>query len=210
MSEEKFEDNNTPQDYAAPQDYNDPGMQETPVCNNAGSQAETSKQPVKNWQEQSEQAGYQNPGSYQSQTGYQSQGNYQGQMGYQNPGTDQNMWQQQYVNPQGQPNEPGKGFAIASMILGIVSLVLFCTCINLPLALAAIILAIVQFVKSGKNGMAIAGLITGIASIVLFIVFWVLISFGAINDGLYHGYDLPYDWEEEFDGDFDFDNTFDL
>lgn len=186
MSEEKFEENNTPQDYAAPQDYSDPGMQETPVYNNAGSQAETSEQPVKNWQEQS------------------------GQAGYQNPGTDQNVWQQQYVNPQGQPKEPGKGFAIASMILGIVSLVLFCTCINLPLAIAAIILAIVQFVKNGKNGMAITGLITGIASIVLFIVFFVLIFFGVINDSLYHGYDLPYDWEEEFDGDFDFDNTFDL
>lgn len=89
------------------------------------------------------------------------------------------------------------------MILGIVSLVLFCTCINVPLAIAAIILAIVQFVKNGKNGMAIAGMITGIVSIVLCIVFWVLISVNAIDESITNGYSFPEYWEEEFQSDFD-------
>ena len=171
MSEEKFEENSTSQDYAAPQDYSAPDMS----YSNAGSQAETPVTPVTENGPQTE--------SWQNQGG----------------------WQQQYTNPQAQQQkqEPGKGFAIASMILGIVSLVLFCTCINVPLAIAAIILAIVQFVKNGKNGMAIAGMITGIVSIVLCIVFWVLISVNAIDESITNEYSFPEYWEEEFQSDFD-------
>ena len=223
MSEEKFEENSTPQDYAAPQDYSAPDMS----YSNAGSQAETPVTPVtengpqtESWQnqggwQQPQQPEFQNQGSFQNQGNFQSQGNYQGQPDFtgqgsaQNyntvPGADPNGWQQQYTNPQAQQQkqEPGKGFAIASMILGIVSLVLFCTCINVPLAIAAIILAIVQFVKNGKNGMAIAGMITGIVSIVLCIVFWVLISVNAIDESITNGYSFPEYWEEEFQSDFD-------
>ncbi len=225
MSEEKFEENSTPQDYAAPQDYSAPDMS----YSNAGSQAETPVTPVtengpqtESWQnqggwQQPQQPEFQNQGSFQNQGNFQSQGNYQGQPDFtgqgsaQNyntvPGADPNGWQQQYTNPQAQAQqqkqEPGRGFAIASMILGIVSVVLFCTCINIPLAVAAIILAIVQFVKNGKNGMAIAGLITGIASIVLCIVFWVLLSIGVIDGGFNYGYSFPEYWEEEFQSDFD-------
>ena len=35
--------------------------------------------------------------------------------------------------------EPGVGFGIASLVLGIISLLLFCTCINIPLAILAIV-----------------------------------------------------------------------
>lgn len=223
MSEEKFEENSTPQDYGAPQDYSAPDTS----YSNAGSQAETPVTPVtengpqtESWQnqggwQQPQQPEFQNQGSFQNQGNFQSQGNYQGQPDFtgqgsaQNyntaPGAGSNGWQQQYTNPQAQQQkqEPGKGFAIASMILGIVSLVLFCTCINVPLAIAAIILAIVQFVKNGKNGMAIAGMITGILSIVLCIVFWVLISVNAIDESITNGYSFPEYWEEEFQSDFD-------
>ena len=217
MSEEKFEENSTPQDYGAPQDYSAPDTS----YSNAGSQAETPVTPVtengpqtENWQnqggwQQPQQPEFQNLGSFQNQGNFQSQPDFTGQGSAQNyntaPGAGSNGWQQQYTNPQAQQHkqEPGKGFAIASMILGIVSLVLFCTCINVPLAIAAIILAIVQFVKNGKNGMAIAGMITGIVSIVLCIVFWVLISVNAIDESITNGYSFPEYWEEEFQSDFD-------
>ena len=142
MSEEKFEENSTSQDYAAPQDYSAPDMS----YSNAGSQAETPVTPVtengpqtESWQnqggwQQPQQPEFQNQGSFQNQGNFQSQGNYQGQPDFtgqgsaQNyntaPGAGSNGWQQQYTNPQAQQQkqEPGKGFAIASMILGIVSL----------------------------------------------------------------------------------------
>ena len=203
MSEEKFEENSTPQDYGAPQDYSAPDTS----YSNAGSQAETPVTPVTENGPQTEN--WQNLGSFQNQGNFQSQPDFTGQGSAQNyntaPGAGSNGWQQQYTNPQAQQQkqEPGKGFAIASMILGIVSLVLFCTCINVPLAIAAIILAIVQFVKNGKNGMAIAGMITGIVSIVLCIVFWVLISVNAIDESITNGYSFPEYWEEEFQSDFD-------
>ena len=143
-----------------------------------------------------------------SQTNYQSDN-----MGYNNENVYQNMgnsgmnneaWKQQYINPQPQKKEGGNGFGIAALILGIISLVLFCTCINIPRAVLAIIFAIVQLVKSGKNGagkgMAIAGLITGIASLVCFVVFYVMIAVGIADDGGDFYYNTPY---EEFEDDID-------
>ena len=66
----------------------------------------------------------------------------------------------------------GNGLAIASMILGIVSLVLFCSCINLITAIIAIIMGIVFLANyntaSGK-GMAIAGIVTAALSIVMLV-----------------------------------------
>ncbi|MGN1204548.1 MAG: DUF4190 domain-containing protein, partial [Lachnospiraceae bacterium] len=115
----------------------------------------------------------------------------------------------QYLTADQLPAEPTKAFGIAAMILGIISLVLFCTCINIPLAIAAIVLAIVQLVKGGKKGMAVAGLVTGAASIVCFVIFWVLISIGVIDESLTYSYDIPYyEWEEEFED--NFYDTFDL
>lgn len=240
MSDEKFEENSVPQDYAAPQDYSDPGVQTASDYSNAGSQVDQtaaeqqteSQTTADNWQNMGEQPqqlnyqnqgtyqnqpNYQNTGSYQSQPNFQEQGAYQNQPNYQNqngtwnngevPGGDPNAWKQQYINPQAQAQqqqqkqEPGKGFAIASMILGIISLVLFCSCINVPLAIAATILAVVQFVKNGKNGMAIAGMITGILSIVLCVVFWVVVLMKSIDET--NGYSFPEYWEEEFQNEFD-------
>lgn len=63
-----------------------------------------------------------------------------------------------------------KGFSIASMVLGIVSLVCFCYCyISIPSSILAIIFGILGKKKGGK-GMAIAGLVLGIIAIALFII----------------------------------------
>ena len=43
--------------------------------------------------------------------------------------------------------EPGKGFAVASMVLGLISLVLFCTGINIITAILAIVFGIIHLVK---------------------------------------------------------------
>ncbi len=69
----------------------------------------------------------------------------------------------------GQPQE-SKGLSVASMILGIVSVVLFCFWyLSIPCAILAIIFGVMGKKKGGK-GMAKAGLILGIIAIVLVIL----------------------------------------
>jgi len=115
-----------------------------------------------------------NTNSYQQnnfqQGGYQ-QGAYQ-QNGYQQANQNyqyNNGYDQQYYQPQ-----PSPGFSIASMIVGIISLVLFC-CLNkwdLIIAIPAIILGIIGLVKepNGK-GFAIAGIITGAIALIITVIF---------------------------------------
>lgn len=92
-------------------------------------------------------------GSYQN-----DQGGYSYQNGY------------QYQNYDEPPRE-SMGFGIASMVLGIIALVLFCSCINIVLAIASIIFGIIHLVncKSGK-GFGIAGIIMSVLSIIAFFV----------------------------------------
>ena len=64
----------------------------------------------------------------------------------------------------------GKGLSIAAMVLGIVSVALFCVSyISIPCAILAIIFGIVGKKKGGK-GMAIAGLVLGIIAIALYVL----------------------------------------
>ena len=57
------------------------------------------------------------------------------------------------------------------MVLGILSLVLFCTCINVPLAIAAVIFGVLQFGRGTQGrGMAIAGIVTSVLSVLALIV----------------------------------------
>ncbi len=68
-----------------------------------------------------------------------------------------------------------KGLAIASMVLGIVSIVFFCTWyISAPCAVLAIIFAILSL-KSTKRGMAIAGLTTGIIGFILMVILYIFV-----------------------------------
>lgn len=66
-------------------------------------------------------------------------------------------------------NEQPKGMAIASMVLGILSLVLSCCLPYVPFVLAVlsvIFASIVLSKKLGGKGMAIAGLVCGIISLI--------------------------------------------
>ena len=79
-----------------------------------------------------------------------------------------------------------KGFSIASMVLGIVSLVLSCFIyISVPCAILAIIFGVIGMKKGGK-GMGIAGLVLGIITIVLWLLALIgLFSFGtAVSSSL--------------------------
>jgi hypothetical protein len=95
--------------------------------------------------------------------------------------------QYQYT-PQGAPQmqQPGNGIAVASMILGIVSLVLFFLWFLAPiLALLAIIFGALGIGKAKKiggkgKGMAIAGLVTGsiglVVSIIIIVLAFIVVS----------------------------------
>lgn len=72
-----------------------------------------------------------------------------------------------------------KGLAIAAMVLGIVSIVLFCVWyISMPCAILAIVFGILS-IKSNKKGMAIAGISTGAIGFVLMVLLYVFLIFVA-------------------------------
>ena len=80
--------------------------------------------------------------------------------------------------------QESKGFSIASMVLGIISVVLFCFAyISIPGSILAIIFGAVGMKKGGK-GMAIAGIVLGIIAIVLYglTVLGALSLFSAVKD----------------------------
>lgn len=110
----------------------------------------------------------------------------------------------------------GRGFGIASMVLGIISLVLFFSFVNIPLAILAIIFGIIQLTRKAPKGMAISGIVMGISSLFLLVIFWTCMFVSAARtestdnstyyyegsenddasgdyyDGLYEGYQQGY------------------
>ena len=66
----------------------------------------------------------------------------------------------------------GNGFAIASLILGILSIALFCTCINVVLSALSLIFGIIYLASyvPEKKGLAITGIILAAASIIMLII----------------------------------------
>ena len=96
-------------------------------------------------------------------------------------------------DPSMQPLNPpptaqnGKGFATASLVFGIISLVFLCCCgINMIAAILAVIFAFVARFKAGKMPtMAKVGLILAIIAIVLFAFFYGIYIY-AVNDVINH------------------------
>ena len=93
--------------------------------------------------------------------------------------------------PMQTPGEhPKKGMCVASMVLGIVSLVLFCAWyLSIPCAILAIIFSI-RANKAGKNGMATAGLIMGIIGLILAIIVAIAVfaSIGSFSEEFSNGF----------------------
>lgn len=70
--------------------------------------------------------------------------------------------------------QDSKGLSIASMVLGIISVVIFCIWyISVPCAVLAIIFGVVGMKKGGK-GMAIAGLVLGIVALAILVMIYLL------------------------------------
>lgn len=74
--------------------------------------------------------------------------------------------------------QQSKGLSIASMVLGIVSLVLFCIWwISIPAGIIGLILGGVSLAtKKGGKGMAIAGLVCSLVGIALYVIFVVVLA----------------------------------
>lgn len=106
-----------------------------------------------------------------------------------------------------------KGFAVASMVLGIIALVLFWIFyLSVPCAILAIIFGILS-IKSSRKGMSIAGITTGAIGFVLMVLLYgfIFVVFGSIDweqvienyDDRYNDYNYHYnyDWQDYNDSD---------
>ncbi len=95
--------------------------------------------------------------------------------------------QQPESTPQNNTNNNGvverKGFNITSMILGIVSVVLFCFWyVSVPCSIIAIIFSIAGRKDAGR-GMGIAGMVLGIIAIALWVLLFILAAVGIATFG---------------------------
>lgn len=105
-----------------------------------------------------------------------------------------------------------EGFGIASMILGIISLLLFCTCINWITGILAIIFGIIQLTKKSAKGFAVAGIITAALSILFAILLYVEFAVGMAREGLSYDdfYDSYYDsYYDDYYDYYDYDSYYD-
>ncbi len=96
----------------------------------------------------------------------------------------QNAWNNGNEYPQNpyQPyngyyqQDPSRGFGIASMVLGIISLLCFCSFVNVLPAILSIVFGIISLSKRKNNGFAIAGIICAAVSIVLLVITMILFA----------------------------------
>lgn len=99
------------------------------------------------------------------------QQNYQ-QPNYQQPNYQQQPYNNGYNQYQQPANVPGKGFAIASMVLGILSFL----CFPFITGLLGIIFGGVAKSKGYRGGMATAGIVCGVIGVALQLIFMVFLS----------------------------------
>ena len=116
---------------------------------------------------------YADPASGQQPAPYGQQPNYpSGQPGY----TPYTPGGYSPYYPPAAPPAPGNGFGIASLVLGILSILLFCIpFLNVALSLLALILGIVAKVK-GCGGVAVAGIVLGSVGLVLSVLLFIGIA----------------------------------
>ena len=208
--------NETPQGYTNPENSDDQNYK-APETN--GETAQEYQQPEQNQTSYYGQTDYSQPQYDPNNLGKPdySQMNYNSgaagadynQNGYGQPAGGQNYNQNGYGQPNGGVNynqngynqppygaatkSDSTGFGIASLVLGIISIFTFFCCINYILAVIAIVLGIVQIVKSSKKGLAIGGIVTAVISIIGATIFWVLIgSVGASEMGPMQDYMEEY------------------
>ena len=96
------------------------------------------------------------------------------------PPKGQTEQQTNYYQPEPAPKT---GFAIASLVLGIVSIVISCLGYNIITAVLAIVFGALYLSKKQpqRRGMAIAGLVLGIISIAIFVIFIIVVVVMAVG-----------------------------
>ena len=102
----------------------------------------------------------------------------------------------------------GNGFGIASMVLGILALVFFCGCINIPLAIISIIFAIIHMSRNADGkGFAIAGIVTSVISVILTVIMIVVVYIAGVGTTSWmYSETLPFEYFTEGEDDYiDFD-----
>lgn len=187
MSEENFntENGTNEQTYSQPQQtYSQPqqAYEQPQQTYSQPQQAyeqpqQTYSQPQQNYDQQAynqnQQYAQQNYGYDQSQQGY---------------GTYQQPQQQAYGSfdqtqyGYNQPASSGKGMAIASMVLGIISIPTICFWIvGLPCAIVGLILGILYNKKNEHSPMATAGIVCSIITIALLVLILILYIVGAVS-----------------------------
>lgn len=122
------------------------------------------------------------------------------QQSYQPPQYQQPQYQPQYPNQN--PEDPGKGMGIASMVLGIIGLCTgWCWGVGAILGIIGIVLAIMSGNKSKQvglkqNGLAIAGLVCSIIAVVCGAgcLICTISAINAVNSAPYTTYKYNYNW----------------
>ncbi len=122
------------------------------------------------------------------------------------------------INSTFQDDKKSSGFAIASLVLGILSIVMVCCCfcfpyVNLIFGVLAIIFAIVDRNRPDKTGTSIGGLVCGILGVVLSImllIFPKILLFVAKDQMIRAGYNIEdvikeFNIGEYISGDFSFE-----
>lgn len=138
-----------------------------------------------------------------------------------------NMNYQNNTYQQPAPAQPGKGFGIASMVLGIIALLITLLSCCLPfllilsglLGLLSIVFGIIAIAKKGGKGMGIAGLICsgiGLLLAIVILIFSILVGAGLMampafmeeyEDYYYDNYYYDYDYDDyDYDYDYDYDD----
>ena len=117
-----------------------------------------------------------------------------------------------YYGYAGQGRTDSNGMGIASMILGIISLLLFCTCINWITAILAIIFGIIQLTRGKEKGFAVAGIVTAAISLVFSLVLYGCLAAGMSRAGLSYDdfYDSYYDsyYDDYYNDYYDYYNDY--
>lgn len=137
--------------------------------------------PQQNYAQQYNQAPQQDYAQqYNNQASYGQQSDQLFDQVYQSP---------QYNAPYVQSESKGNGMGIASLVLGIISLVTFCLCcISLPLSITGLVLGIVSKVKKKENNaIAIVGIILCAVAIVAVLGVWIF-AFATGDTSYYYDY----------------------
>lgn len=154
------------------------------------------------YQQQTYGQSYQSP-QYQSQSyqapDYQSQSYQQSQQSYQAPQYSAQPYQSMPYDMQDQPKR-SSGLAIASMVCGILSVVICCGMwVSWILSIVAIVLGAVSLSKrQGGRGMAIAGIITAVFGLLLSIGFFIFAyAVGEAGNSFDSSYSYYYNYYDD-------------